>query len=142
MAIDASGNLYGTAEGGGADYYGTVFELEHGKSGWTEETLYSFTGQQDGGYPSAALVQHGKSWYSTAYGGGNTSACYTGCGSIFKLAKSGSTWTETTLYLFQGGADGGEPENSVLFNDKGDLYGTTTIGGDHGVYGVVYELKP
>ena len=142
LAIDASGNLYGTAEGGGADFYGTVFELKHTKTGWAEETLYTFTGGQDGGYPSASLVRHGNGWYGTAYGGGNKSACYTGCGSVFKLTKSGNAWTETTLYSFQGGADGGEPENSVLFDDKGNLYGTTTIGGDHGVYGVVYEITP
>jgi hypothetical protein len=142
LAIDASGNLYGTAEGGGVDFYGTVFELKPTKSGWTEKTLYTFTGGQDGGYPSASLVQHGNSWYGTAYGGGNKSACYTGCGSVFKLTKSGKVWTETTLYSFQGGADGGEPENSVLFDANGNLYGTTTIGGDHGVYGVVYEVTP
>ena len=55
----------------------------------------------------------------------------------------GSTgWKEKTLYSFQGGADGGEPDNTVLFDSKGNLYGTTTIGGDHGVYGVVYKLTP
>jgi hypothetical protein len=142
VALDASGNLYGTAEGGGADYYGTVFELKHAKNSWTEQTLYTFTGGDDGGYPSASLVQHGKSWYGTAYGGGNTTLCYTGCGSVFELTKAGKSWTENTVYLFQGAADGGEPDNSVLFDAKGNLYGTTVIGGDHDVYGVVYEVTP
>jgi hypothetical protein len=142
LALDASGNLYGTAEGGGADYYGTVFELTPANSGWKEKTLYTFTGGQDGGYPSAKLVRHGNSWYGTTYGGGNKSACYTGCGSVFELVPSGKGWKEKTLYTFQGGADGGEPQNSVFFDAKGNLYGTTTIGGDHGVYGVVYEITP
>jgi hypothetical protein len=142
LAFDASGNLYGTAEGGGADYYGTVFELEHGKAGWSEKTIYTFTGGQDGGYPSASLVLHEKSWYGTAYGGGNKSNCYTGCGSVFKLTLDGKSWKENTLYTFQGTADGGEPDNSVFFDAKGNLYGTTVIGGDYDTYGVVYKITP
>ncbi len=142
LIIDAAGNLYGTAESGGASYYGTVFELQHAKSGWTEKTVYTFTGGQDGGYPSASLVKRGKSLYGTSWGGGNKSGCYYGCGAVVELTQGKNGWTENTLYGFTGGADGGEPNNSVLFDKSGNLYGTTTIGGDYGTYGVVYQITP
>ncbi|HWY53230.1 MAG TPA: choice-of-anchor tandem repeat GloVer-containing protein [Terriglobales bacterium] len=140
LTMDTRGNLYGTAQSGGANFYGTVFELKHANGGWTQSTLYTFTGGQDGGYPSASLVMKGKSLYGTSWGGGNKSGCFYGCGAVFSLSRSSNGWNETTLYSFQGGADGGEPDNAVLFDSKGNLYGTTTIGGDHGAYGVVYEI--
>jgi hypothetical protein len=142
LILDASGNLYGTAQGGGADYYGTVFELQHAKGGWTESTIYTFTGADDGGYPSAPLVEQGGNLYGTAFGGGNNTNCFYGCGSVFELTPSGNSWAENTLYTFEGSADGGEPDNSVLFDSNGNLFGTTVLGGDHGVYGVVYEVQP
>ena len=141
LLFDAAGNLYGTAQAGGANYFGTVFELKHGKS-WTEKTIYTFTGQSDGGYPAAPLVSNGKSLYGTTWGGGNNSGCFYGCGAVFSLTKGASGWTENTLYSFTGGDDGGEPDNSVRFDSKGNLYGTTTIGGNYGTEGVVYEITP
>ncbi|HXM23642.1 MAG TPA: choice-of-anchor tandem repeat GloVer-containing protein [Terriglobales bacterium] len=51
LVFDAKGNLYGTTESGGANLYGTVFQLTHSKSGWTENVLYSFTNGSDGAYP-------------------------------------------------------------------------------------------
>jgi hypothetical protein len=143
LTLDSAGNLYGTAEAGGANFYGTVFELKKANGSWTEQTIYTFTGGQDGGYPSASLVQEGKSFYGTAWGGGNKTNCFYGCGSVFRLTSGTHGWTEDTLYTFLGGADGGEPDNAVLIDVKKRVgYGTTTIGGDHGVYGVVYEITP
>jgi hypothetical protein len=143
LTIDSAGNLYGTAEAGGANYYGTVFELKRSSGSWTEQTLYTFTGGQDGGYPSAPLVQLGKTLYGTAWGGGNFTNCFEGCGSVFSLTSGANGWTENTIYTFQGGADGGEPDNAVLIDTKKKVgYGTTTIGGDFDTYGVVYEITP
>ena len=49
------------------------------------------------------------------------------------------------LYTFTGGSDGGAPSGGVNFDSNGNLYGTTTVGGDHqGIQGngVVFELIP
>ena len=62
LIADASGNLYGTAAGGGTNY-GTVFELSPNSSGgWTETVLYSFAGGDagDGSNPMGiAFDAHG-----------------------------------------------------------------------------------
>ena len=50
------------------------------------------------------------------------------------------------IYPFTGGADGGNPEAGLVFDKAGNLYGTTSQGGDRGCYngscGVVFELSP
>jgi uncharacterized repeat protein (TIGR03803 family) len=45
------------------------------------------------------------------------------------------------LYSFTGGTDGGGVNDSVVFDTKGNIYGTTTGGGAYG-YGTVFELSP
>ena len=45
------------------------------------------------------------------------------------------------LYSFTGGTDGGGVWDSVAFDTKGNLYGTTSGGGDFG-FGTVFELTP
>jgi len=46
-----------------------------------------------------------------------------------------------TLYKFKSGADGGYTRASLIFNQDGNLYGTTAYGGSYG-YGTVLELIP
>jgi uncharacterized repeat protein (TIGR03803 family) len=50
-----------------------------------------------------------------------------GCGTIFKVDKSGE---ETVLYRFTGGMDGGAPQAGLLRTEDGSLYGTAYYGGD------------
>ena len=54
--------------------------------------------------------------------------------------------TFKVLYSFTGGADGGLPQGGLLLDAAGDLYGTTTEGGDGGcpggTCGVVFEVSP
>jgi uncharacterized repeat protein (TIGR03803 family) len=87
MIADASGNLYGTTYGGGADGQGTVFQLT--PSG-TLNILHSFTGS-DGTYPSGDLIADaaGNLYGTTALGGANTS-CPGACGTVFELTVPAS----------------------------------------------------
>jgi len=56
LIFDATGNLYGTTQGGGVNDIGTVFELEpDGHGGWNETVLHKFHGL-DGYMPQAALT--------------------------------------------------------------------------------------
>ena len=61
---------------------------------------------------------------------------------VFKLAPDG---TESTLYAFTGGNDGGQPSAGLIIDGAGNLYGTTQFGGSanctHGC-GVVFEISP
>jgi uncharacterized repeat protein (TIGR03803 family) len=139
---DAHGNLYGTtAEGGGTGCHrgwgcGTVFEFDpRGK----ETILYSFTGGTDGAYPAGALFRDMQgNLYGTTELGGNLS-CYSsyGCGTVFKIAKTGK---ETVLYSFTGEDDGSEPQGGVISDGEGNLYGTTADGGNPG-WGTVFKLS-
>ena len=53
LTMDSSGNLYGMTYQGGADNYGTVYELTKSKGAWSRETvIHNFAGYpKDGGYP-------------------------------------------------------------------------------------------
>jgi len=102
----------------------------------TLTTLYNFTDLGDGGFPEAGLVVGAS---GTLYGTTSTGA--TGWGSIFELIPSGTTWTETTIYDFTGGADGGNPIANLIIGKNGVMYGTTQYGGAHG-YGTVFQVAP
>lgn len=52
-----------------------------------------------------------------------------------------TAWTETVLYNFTGGPDGGKPEAGLIFGKSGNLYGATNLGGTANV-GAVFELSP
>jgi uncharacterized repeat protein (TIGR03803 family) len=89
--------------------------------------------------------------YGTTYYGGTSTACFHGCGTVFKLTpQADGTWRGATIYNFQGGAnDGAWPQAGVILDSQGDLYGTTTQGGlsgpdceDNLTCGVVVELTP
>jgi uncharacterized repeat protein (TIGR03803 family) len=63
------------------------------------------------------------------------------------IATGASAQTEKILHSFTGGSDGGFPLAGLIFDSKGNLYGTTQGGGTGGVgscsgCGTVFELSP
>ena len=156
LVFDKAGNIYGTTTNGGLQECdnkgapqpgcGTVFQLSPSGSGWTKSVLYRFTGGGDGAWPTSRLIfDQAGNLYGTAIIGGVQGGCqfvgYYGCGVVFKLSPSGSGWTESVIYSFTGGADGGLPVGGLIFGPSGNLYGTTEIGGDGGG-GTVFQLTP
>ncbi|HXM45403.1 MAG TPA: choice-of-anchor tandem repeat GloVer-containing protein [Bryobacteraceae bacterium] len=138
LLADSDRNLYGTTFSGGASGAGVVFKVD--KTG-EETVLYSFTGGVDGGNPYAGLVRDsGGNLYGTTYFGGTFSSplCVSGCGVVFKLDATG---TESVLHSFTRGVDGANPYAGLLQDSAGNLYGTTTLGGESGD-GVVFKLDP
>ena len=141
LVRDHMGNLYGTT------FFttwrrrglccGTVFKLDPtGK----ETALYIFN-VTDGAYPAGALVRDANgNLYGTTFEGGDSTSCpdqtYR-CGTVFKLDPTGK---ETVLHSFNG-ADGEYPYAGLVQDAKGNLYGTTSEGGDYG-YGTVFEVDP
>lgn len=106
----------------------------------TFTTLYNFTGNTDGGTPSAGLsMDRGGNLYGTASAGGNKS-CHSTCGTVFKLTPKASSWVFSRIYAFSG-LDGDTPQGGVIVGPDGTLYGTTTHGGASGL-GVVFRLQP
>ena len=172
LVFDKTGNLYGATEFGGGkgtscnpfyQYCGTVFELSPPKEkggAWKEKVLHSFKGNKsgqasgDGANPNGGLILDSSgALYGTTYFGGDNKkgtcdggAGGTGCGTVFMLnppAKKGVPWTETVLHRFQGGSkDGANPAARVIFDSKGNLFGTTHFGPQNG-FGTVFEVaKP
>jgi uncharacterized repeat protein (TIGR03803 family) len=123
------GNLYGTTEFGGANTYGTVFQLT---PAGVLTTLYSFTNGNDGGNPVAQLVQGGDgNFYGTTSSGGTFSVnnCQTNCGTVFEITPAAVL---TTLHNFCSAAncaDGFAAGGALLQGSDGNFYGTTLFGG-------------
>ncbi len=160
--FDKAGNLYGTAEYGGIGDCsvngtpagcGMVFEVSppsNGKLAWTESVLYRFRGGMDGAQPFVGLTfDSSGNLYGTTIAGGYDTNCAGGCGTVFRLAPPalpGGTWSETIVYRFIGSGDGGQPYSDVILDQKGNLYGTTAIGGGStnciGGCGTVFQLRP
>jgi uncharacterized repeat protein (TIGR03803 family) len=132
---DGNGNLLGTAPP-------VLFSLSPtGK----ETVLHKFCRGKDGCLSTlttgGVILGSGGTIYGTTDGGGRY-----GFGTVFKIAPDG---TETILYDFTGGADGGEPVGGVVQDKAGNLYGTTFGGGENcpdaidlSGCGTVFKLAP
>jgi uncharacterized repeat protein (TIGR03803 family) len=141
LVLDASGNVYGVTQDGGAHGWGSIFELSNSGATWTETVLYSFAGGSDGGAPYAGPIFDGRgNLYGTATAGGNA-GCGQGCGTVYELSPGQSGWTYSVLYRFTGGNDGGQPTAGLVFDKVGNLYGAAESYGANGG-GTVYELSP
>ncbi len=154
LIVGPDGSLYGTtSQGGGSGCEsgagcGTVFNLRppahftsHVLGGWTETVLYRFTGGSDGDSPHNADLlfdSAGNLYGTTIFGGGG---CQGGCGTVYKLTRSGSNWTESVIHAFSASGDGQQPWAGVIVDQAGSLYGTTAQGGAYR-YGTVYQLIP
>jgi uncharacterized repeat protein (TIGR03803 family) len=123
-----------------------TFALASRAAAQTETVLTSFNRNDalvGGLEPDAGLIfDAAGSLYGTTALGGTECAADDGCGTVFKLApKAGGGWDETVLHNFNlNGKDGINPFAGVIFDDAGNLYGTTQAGGAYG-YGTVFELE-
>jgi len=155
VVVGSDGALYGTTVAAGASTCsadgpsGAVFQLTRGSDGkWSETVLHLFSGS-DGWGPVGPLVadKAGNLYGTTVYGGPNGCSGL-GCGVAFELKRgSGRKWTFKILHLFfQKIGDGLQPYVGMIFDSKGNLYGTTSGGGNTsacaGGCGVVFELSP
>jgi uncharacterized repeat protein (TIGR03803 family) len=136
VVMDASGALYGTTNEGGSAGNGVAFKLV----GTKETVLHSFTGGEDGAYLTSDLLLDGMgNLYGTDAYGGDIDCDYPyGCGVVFKLAGKHLS----VLHSFKGPPDGESPSASLVLDAQGNLYGTTTAGGESYNAGTVFELSP
>jgi uncharacterized repeat protein (TIGR03803 family) len=131
----ADGNLYGTAQAGGAHNgfnAGTAFKVSQNGT----FTLLHIFDETDGAGPTGALIQTSDgNFYGTTYGGGANSK-----GTIFRMTPDG---TVTTLYSFCPQShcpDGANPVAGLVQGTDGKFYGTTYYGGG-GNHGTVFSLS-
>jgi len=155
LVMDSAGNLYGTTmtaaipPGGNINDqgFGTVFKLAPTAGGsYTETTLHLFSGL-GGAAPAAGLVMDsaGNLYGTTRLGSGNPGIGY---GLVFKLTPDAhGVYTESVLYSFTGGSDGGGPLAALVMDSAGNLYGTASYGGGGSANcnngcGTVFKLAP
>ena len=157
VAPDEHGTLYGTATFGGdmncstedGTGCGLVFQLKPSGVGiWTYRILHTFQGGSDGAQPRAGLVfapqppknlvgseTPGSIYGTTKFGG---LPPLEGLGVVFQLVPIGNDWQYRILDNFKG--SGAYPAGSLVFDEKGNIYGVTD-GGGH-CCGTIFELQP
>jgi uncharacterized repeat protein (TIGR03803 family) len=105
----------------------------------SEIVLHNFeAGAPNGAYPIAGVIRDSAgNLYGTTPNGGTYNE-----GVVYKVDSAGH---QTVLYNFTVGADGWNPYSGVIQDSAGNLYGTTSLGGDLSGCGglgcgVVYKL--
>lgn len=139
--LGANGSYYGLATNGGANGFGTAFEIT---STGRLNTIWSFCVLEycaDGLYPTSLMQASNGKLYGTTSGGGAYEH-----GTIFKLAPGGEL---TTLYSFCSSinsgscTDGENPQAGLTEASNGNFYGTTYEGGANAdLGGTIFEITP
>lgn len=115
------GNFYGTTKEGGTHNFGSVYKIT---PDGVITTLYSFSGNDDGSAPVAALVQGGDgNLYGVTASNNNlgNSGDYVGPGSIFRISTAGAF---AVLRKFVNG-EAAPVLAALAVGSDGNLYGTT-----------------
>jgi len=144
LLLDKSGNIFGATFAGGQGNCptgcGTIYRLD---TAGKLHILYEFTGGADGSRPFGQLVEDAQgNLYGIAKSGGEQTcpdrlSADPSCGTVFKLDKHRQL---TVLHSFTGVTDGAVPQPGLLLDAAGDLYGTTSRGGDS-KRGVAFKIS-
>jgi pimeloyl-ACP methyl ester carboxylesterase len=127
--VFVNNTLFGTANLGGLNGFGTFFSINTNGTGFTN--LYNFTAQSDGAGPVGELSVGGTLLYGATTGGG------IGSGVVYSIKTNGTG--VTGLHTFAGGANDGESPGAGVTFSSNTLYGTTTIQGS-GSSGIIYAV--
>ena len=129
VTLDSSGNIFGTTRGGGANSFGTVYEIVAGSH--TINDLVAFSGTNGNSpYGGITLDSDGNLYGTTQQGGAN------GSGTVFEVAHGTSNLT--TLVSFNN-TNGKFPNSGVTLDGNGDIFGTAAGGGAN-ISGTVYQI--
>ncbi len=134
LTLDSKGNLFATSASGGAlCSCGTVFELSPANGSWQKTVLYSFNDGLDGGSPSSGVIFDSTgNLYGETFDGGSFACPQSGCGVVYRLTPESGSWKFSTIYTFNGvdGSKGSQPSDGLTIGEGGNLYGTTSGGGN------------
>ena len=134
------GKLYGTTLFGGINV-GVVYEIQHSNNIWVGNTIWIFSNDFQLPYARVLFGPDGH-LYGTAGQGGSS-----GWGSVFELTPPTTTcktakctWTGISLHDFADNpSDGANPGSELTWDQQGNMYGTTALGGPGG-WGTVYKM--
>jgi uncharacterized repeat protein (TIGR03803 family) len=142
IARSTAGNIYGEFyytiySGGNSTFYAGLWEVDGSNDTLSQyDFLDGCITDCTAPEPDAPLLLSGDNIYGTSLGDG---ASYEGA--VFEFDES--TGIETTLYSFcpnlPNCTDGANPEWNVVADSEGNLYGTTSYGGEYG-FGTIFKL--
>jgi uncharacterized repeat protein (TIGR03803 family) len=130
LAMDHTGNIFGAVSS-------IAFELSpNGDGGWNPAVIHTFSGPPDGACAVGTVVLSSTgNLYGATYSGGRK-----GNGVIYRLLLEKKGWSEDILHSFGGKGDGLNPGAGIVFDQEGNIYGTTIFGGGLPGYGAIFEL--
>lgn len=133
VILGADGRIYGATTYGGAGQEGVLYSLTRAGQ---EAVLFTFPDSPGGYWPISNLVRDaaGNFYGVNSFGGSQGS----GDGAVYRISPSGQ---ESVIYAFGLGRGGAFPSSGVVLDQAGNLYGTTSSGGQYGS-GTVYKVTP
>jgi gliding motility-associated-like protein len=129
LLVDGT-TLYGMTLAGSASSQGNIYKIKTDGTGFTN--IFDFNYSANGAFPYGSLITDGTVLYGMTGSGGSK-----GAGTVFKVNKDGTGFT--TLYEFDGNANGGYPTGSLI-SDGTFLYGMTS-GGGNSSRGVIFKIQ-
>jgi hypothetical protein len=121
LAIDSSGDVFGTTQLGGTDGGGTVWELPHGSGSIT--ALASFQQSVSNNDATGLTLDSHGNLFGTFSESETVSGVF---GGVWELPSGSST--VNVLASFDG-ANGSNPRSPLLIDSDGDIFGETDLGG-------------
>jgi len=134
--VDALGNLFGATTDGGSGVGGTVFELTQVGGAWNFSLIQSLSsgGAHECGPVRDLVIDTAGNFYGTTRCDGANQL-----GNVFELSPLGNGgWAYTSLHDFSG-PDGSQPFGNIVIGQDGNLYGTTSKGGQYNE-GVIFVI--
>jgi uncharacterized repeat protein (TIGR03803 family) len=133
LTIDPEGNLYGTTGGNPVPpaTVASIFKLNS-----TGKLIVGYR-RSPTGICNLCIDNLLRDTEGNLYGTEAAAGSF-GNGAVFKLTPTGNF---VVLYSFTGGTDGQYPNDGLVADEQGNLYGTTGLGGAFG-QGVVFKLAP
>lgn len=124
-----SPQLMGITSKGGSSNTGTIFSLSPDGKDFTLQHNFDEVGPHTV-YAGLTLGSDGK-FYGVTYDGGTAKS-----GSVYKVEANGSNFEVLHSFTIN---DGAGPRSAPIEGSDGNLYGTTTLGGDQSA-GLIYSL--
>lgn len=138
LITDANGDLFGTTSSGGpfGAGFGTAFEVPKTASGYAAPVILAAFNGDNGSSPDGGLVADANGdLFGTANGGPG------GNGVVYEIAKTADGYADApTILVSFNLTDGAGPVGSLIMDAAGNLFGVTSVGGQFGSGGEVFEI--
>ena len=133
LAADRTGSVYGVAYSGRTlSDYGDLFKLTYSGQGYSFQVLQGLA-VAGGGCITTPTIDKAGNVFGVCDGAGGVG----GYGTLWEYSHQGKF---SILHAFNGLTDGSEPQDSVVLDKSGNIYGTTYTGGPGGS-GTLWEYS-